>query len=136
MKHVIILIPEDRKGVIADISKRLGNEGINIESVSASVVGGQGIIIITVRASEYKKTLGILKEAGYHVITADVLMLELKDEPGVLAEVSQTLFNNDINIESIHLVTKYDDKAIYALKVDRTSEARRLLADYLLDNKL
>ena len=130
MKHIILVV-DDKKGVIADIAARLGKERINIESLSASVIGNRGMITLTVKAKDHPKAVRLLKDAGYNVMSADLILLDLVDEPGVLFQISQTLYESDINIESIHLITKHGDRALYALKVDNTQLARSLLQEHM-----
>jgi len=136
MRHIIILVEQDRKGVIADISTKLGNERINIESISASVIGAKGLVILSVGAKDYDNTIRLLKSVHYTVMPSEFIILDFEDRPGQLSLVSQTLFDNDINIESIHLITKHGEKALYAVKVDNPPIARKLLGEYLFQESL
>jgi len=128
MKQIVI-IAEDRVGLLADVSYLLGKAKINIESISVEVVGNKAVIRMVVK--DEKRATEVLTKNGYKVVTSDALVIKLKDEPGELSKVAKSLASNQINIENINLLTKSKEYALIALRVDKMKKAEKLLKDYL-----
>ena len=117
----IIVMAGDAVGVIADITKALADEGINLESINAEVVGEQGTIILT--TDDYGRTLYVLNRAGFKAVGDDALVLRLPDEPGALAGVADGLKQAGVNIQSMHILGRQAGYAMIALKTDNHSRA-------------
>ncbi len=135
MKQVVVLV-EDKVGILADISYILGKAKINIDSISATTIGTKGVITLTV--SDEKRTKEVLENNGYKIYSSDILVVKLKDAPGELAKVSKMLADDKVNIENVHVLTKDKSHALYALKVDKLAKAQKILKDYVAgaDNML
>ncbi len=117
----IIVMARDEVGVIADISQALANEGINVESINAQVVGEEVTIILT--SDRYDHALYVLNQAGFKAVSDDALVLRLADEPGALANVAGSLKDAGVNIESMHILSRQAGYAMVALKTDNRAEA-------------
>ena len=129
MKQIAV-VAEDRVGLLADISYILGKARINIESVSVQVHGGKAVINLTVK--DYEKATRMLTSNGYRVLSTEIFIIKLKDEPGEMSKMSKILRDNSINIESLYIVARGEDGfAIHALKVDKPKKARKLLAPFM-----
>lgn len=123
VNHVsrIIVMARDEVGVIADISQALADEGINMESINAQVVGEEVTIVLT--ADRTDRALYILNQAGFKAVSDDALVLRLPDEPGALAGVAGSLKEAGVNIESMHILSRQAGYAMIALKTDNRAEA-------------
>ncbi len=117
----IIVMARDEVGVIADISQALADEGINVESINAQVVGEEVTVILT--TDRYDRALYILNQAGFKAVSDDALVLRLPDEPGALAGVAGSLKDAGVNIESMHILSRQAGYAMIALKTDNRAEA-------------
>ena len=117
----IIVVARDEVGVIADISQALADEGINVESINAQVVGEEVTIILTTDSSDH--ALYILNQAGFKAVSDDALVLRLPDAPGALAGVAGSLKEAGVNIESMHILSRQAGYAMIALKTDNRAEA-------------
>ena len=117
----IIVMARDEVGVIADISKILADEGINVETINAEVVGGEVTVIMT--TDRYDHALYVLNQAGFKAVSDDALVLHLPDEPGALATVAGNLKDAGVNIESMHILSRQSGHAIIVLKTDNRAEA-------------
>jgi len=117
----IIVMARDEVGVIADISKILADEGINVETINAEVVGGEVTVIMT--TDRYDHALYVLNQAGFKAVSDDALVLHLPDEPGALAAVAGNLKDAGVNIESMHILSRQSGRAIIVLKTDNRAEA-------------
>lgn len=125
----LTIVAEDKVGLLADISYILGRSRINIDSISVGVVGGKAVINLGVKDDQ--RASHLLAGSGYHVLTGDTLALKCPDQPGVLAEVSKTLADAGVNLESIIQLTAGEGFALVTIKVDKPAKAQKLLAKYL-----
>ena len=121
----IIVMARNEVGVIADISRALADEGINIATISAEGLDEKGIITLTTDA--YDKALRALTDAGFKTISDDSLVLRLPDEPGALAKVAERFKHAGVNIQSLHIVERQGDHTIVALSADDRAKAETLV---------
>ncbi|VVC01544.1 ACT domain protein [uncultured archaeon] len=129
----ITLVVDDKVGVIADLSYLLGKTKINIEALSAEVQGGKGVINILVK--DEAKATQVLKSNGYNVLSNEIIVIKIEDEPGALSEVSSKLQKANVSIKSLYLISRGDGQALDALIVDKPKVAKKLLASYLVNAK-
>ncbi len=132
VNHVsrIIVMARDEVGVIADISQALADEGVNLESINAQVVGEGVTIILTTDRSD--RALYILNQAGFKAVSDDALVLRLPDEPGALAGVAGSLKDAGVNIESMHILSRQAGYAMIALKTDNRAEAMAAIGNEVI----
>ena len=123
----IIVMAKNEVGVIADISRALADEGINIDSISAEGLDEKGVI--TLIADNYDEALRVLTHAGFKTVSDESLVLRLKDEPGALAKVAERFKNAGVNIQSLHIVDRRNGHAIVALSADDRAKAETLVDD-------
>ena len=121
----IIIMARNEVGVIADISRTLADEGINIETISAEGLDEKGVITLTTNA--YDEALRALTAAGFKTVSDDSLILRLPDEPGALAKVAENFKQAGVNIQSLHIVERQGDHTIVALSADDRAKAESLV---------
>ena len=121
----IIIMANNEVGVIADISRVLADNGVNIETISAEALGEKGVITLT--ADDYDGALRALTDAGFKTVTDDALILRLRDEPGALAKVAERFKNAEVNIQSLHIIDRRDGYTTVALSTDDRAEAETLV---------
>jgi hypothetical protein len=89
----IFVILENKPSVLGDLCGYLAENGINIESI--------GVFHDT--AKIYVKTLNkavkLLEKLNYTIELRDVLLIDLENRPGALAELTSKLGDEGINIE-------------------------------------
>lgn len=117
----IVIMADNEVGVIADITAALANEGINLETINAETAGGHGAVILTV--DQYDHALYVLNQAGFKAVGDDALVVRLPDEPGALANIAGSLKDADVNIESMHILSRQAGYAMIALKTDNRPRA-------------
>jgi hypothetical protein len=121
------LFVENRPGRMAKVSKSLSDAGVNIRAMTIAEAGDFGVIRMVVDDPEngYK----VLHENGFTVSTTDVLAVEMKDTPGGLYEIVNTLGENSINVDYAYaFVTAKAEKAMLILRVDDITKARQALS--------
>ena len=121
----IIVMAKNEVGVIADISRVLADNGINIETISTETLDDKGTITLT--ADDYDGALRALTDAGFKTVTDDSLLVSLKDEPGALAKVAEKLKQGGVNIQSLHIVERRGDYTTVAILPDDRAKAEGLL---------
>src|SRR5512143_764081 len=102
MDHVeqIYVFLENKAGRLAEVTRILGDAGINIRALSLADTSDFGILRLIVNDRE--KANAVLKENGFTVSKTEVVAVEVPDRPGGLSQILQTLDNNSINVEYMY----------------------------------
>ena len=125
IKNRIIVMARNEVGVIADISKALADEGINIETISAEGLYEKGVITLTTDA--YDDALRVLTHAGFKTVSDESLVIRLPDEPGALAKIAEKFKNAGVNIQSLHIIDRRNGHALVALSADDRAKAETIV---------
>ncbi len=131
MKQIVV-ISDNRPGIIADISRALSERGINIETINTATGGTRGGAVVILTADDYDEALKALRDAAFTAISEDAFVIRLKNEPGSLAKISGRFKDADINIRSMHIVKRDGNCSVVALVTEKTEQARALLKDVLI----
>lgn len=129
MKEIVI-VTQNRAGLLADIAEILARKNINIETLDAEEVHDTAVIELTV--DRYDEALQSLRDAGFDAVTEDAFLIRLKDEPGALARVAKRFKDANIDLRSVRIVRRLKDSAIVAVATARTEEAKALVREYLV----
>ena len=100
----IAIFLENRSGRLAEITGILAEKGINIRAMSLADPSDFGILRLIVNDTENARR--VLKEKGFTVGTTEVVVVEVKDKPGGLANVLQIIKKADLNIEYMYAFTQ------------------------------
>lgn len=125
MKQLSIFL-ENKPGVLGTFCEELAANEINILGLSVSDTVDHAVV--RVLCDNSKKACTVLGDAGMLVVETDVLVVDLPDKPGILAQVAKKLAKAKINIEYAYgtaeasggkLVLRVSDakKALTLLKV-------------------
>ena len=119
---------ENKVGRLAEITRVLGEKGVNIRALSIADTTEFGILrMILTQPDEVR---GILEEAGFTVSETEVIVVEVPDEPGGLARVLASLRKAKINMEYLYaFVAPRGKNALVVMKVEKIEEARELLEE-------
>ncbi|MGD0953357.1 MAG: ACT domain-containing protein [Methanotrichaceae archaeon] len=123
----ISLFVENRPGRMAKVSKTLSDAGVNIRAMTIAEAGDFGVIRMVVDNPDegYK----VLHDSGFTVSATDVLVAEMKDIPGGLYKIVDTLGANKINVDYAYaFVTAKAERAMLILRVDDLSRAKQALS--------
>ena len=130
MKQITVVV-DNRPGIVADISKLLGDRGVNIETLDAEGVEDHGVLVLTV--DKYDEALRALRDAAYNAITEDAIVVRLKDEPGALGKIAVRFKDANINLRSVRFMKREGGYSLIALSADNSAEARELVKDVAVD---
>ena len=118
----IAIFLENKSGRMADITSILAQNGINIRAMSLADTADFGILRIIVNDTANAKQ--ILKDNGFTVGTTEVLVVEVQDKPGGLAEVLQVIKEGKLNIEYMYAFTqKSGDTGLIIFRFDELDDA-------------
>lgn len=127
----LVVIANDRVGLLADISEALAKKSINIEGIDVQVAGKKSICRVMIKKADSPAARKEIEKMGFKVLSSEVLVLKLADKPGELSGVARRLADNGVNIKNVHLLGKSDGFTLCALETDKEKIARELLAGYL-----
>jgi hypothetical protein len=117
---------ENKAGRLAEVTKVLGEGGINIRALSLADTTDFGILRLIV--DQYDKAREILKQHGFTVGKTEVLAIEVPDRPGGLAWVLQILSDSDVNVEYMYAFVQHSGKnAVIIFRFDNLEKAIELL---------
>lgn len=118
---------ENQPGRLAAIARLLAEHQINIEAICVIDNVEQGMVRLM--TSDALGARAVIESAGFHVVEAEVLAIELTDKLGKLAFISAALAAGDINIEYAYgSVDHAGAKTRLILKTSRPAKAREILA--------
>lgn len=122
----ISIFLENKSGRLAEVTRLLGEGGINIRALTLADTSDFGILRLIV--SDNARALKILKEAGFTVGKTEVVAVEVPDRPGGLAEILDRLGKAGTNVEYMYaFVEKSGDDAVVIFRFDDPEQAVELL---------
>jgi hypothetical protein len=119
---------ENRPGTLAEVTRILGEAGINIRALSLADTKDFGILRLIVNDKE--KTKDILSRRGFTVRKTEVVAVSVPDRPGGLAEILQGLAESNVNVEYLYAFVQHSGKdAIIIFRFDETDRAIQVLSE-------
>lgn len=118
----ISIFIENKSGRLAEITRILGDAGINIRALSLADTTDFGILRLIV--NDGLKANSVLKEKGFTVNMTEVVAVEVPDRPGGLSSILQTLDSAEINVEYMYaFVERSGGNAVIIFRFDETDKA-------------
>jgi hypothetical protein len=126
VKQISVFL-ENRRGRLAEVTRVLGENELNIRALSLADTSDFGVLRMIIDHPD--KAYMVLKENHYTVRETDVVALEVADQPGGLASVLQTLNEKNINVEYLYAFPEREsvNKAIMIFKFDNVDNAIEVL---------
>ena len=121
---------EDKTGRLAQLTKLLADNDINMSAFSVADAIDYGILRVVVGRPELAAK--VLKEAGYSVKMTDVVCLAVPHQPGGLYKALEILADNNVAIDYMYAFASNVDSATVVIHSDDVNR----LAQVLQDNKL
>ncbi len=117
---------ENKIGRLAEITQVLGNEEINIRALAIADTTEFGILRMIV--DQPQKAYEALEKRGFTVSQTEVLVVEVEDKPGGLAQVMAILSKAGINVEYLYaFVAPKGRNALVVLKIEKIKDTIDLL---------
>jgi len=119
---------ENRAGRLAEITRVLGEAGVNIRALSLADTSDFGILRLIV--SDNDKAKAALKENGFTVGKTNVVAVEVEDKPGGLNRILELLSKQNINVEYMYAFVQHSgENAVIIFRFDDIDAAVKLLAE-------
>lgn len=117
---------ENKIGRLAEITQILGNKEINIRALAIADTTEFGILRMIVDRPQ--KAYEALEERGFTVSQTEVVVVEVEDKPGGLAQVMAILGKEGINVEYLYaFVAPKGRSALVVLKIEEKKATVDLL---------
>lgn len=122
----ISIFLENKNGRLADVTRLLASNEIDITALSIADTADFGILRLIVNNPE--KAYKILKEHDYAVSRTNVIAIAVEDRPGGLAEVLEILGKHKLDVEYVYaFVGRNIDKALVIMRLNDTERALSVL---------
>lgn len=116
VKQISIFL-ENKSGRLAEVTKLLGDNKIDISALSIADKTDYGILRLIVNKPEEAEK--VLKEKDFAVSITTVIAIAVADRPGGLSEALSVLRDANIGIEYMYaFVGKASNEAMVILRVD------------------
>lgn len=123
----ISIFIENKSGRLAEVSRILGDAGVNIRALSLADTSDFGILRLIV--NDRDKAISTLKGKGFTVSKTEVVAVEVPDQPGGLASILQVLDAEAINVEYMYaFVERCGANAVIIFRFDETDKAISILS--------
>jgi hypothetical protein len=119
---------ENKPGALAEVTRILGEAGVNIRALSLADTKDFGILRLIVNDNE--KAREVLGRKGLTVRKTEVVAVEVPDRPGGLAEILKVLSEASINVEYLYaFVQQSGENAIIIFRFDEIDRAIAVLSE-------
>ncbi len=125
MAQPFVVQLENRPGELAHIARALANRGISIQHLAGRGAGSKACALLTTDDDEM--TREVLKSIGVPFVEGDTLHLEIEDRPGAIADLSERLAAQGVNITGILIVGRRASMCEVAMTVSDEAKAREVL---------
>ena len=128
--QAFIIESANRPGEFARQTQAIATRDINVAAICLGI-GSQGGAAFLARDESGVRSA--LTTAGLEYHEVPVVTIWLEDKPGTAAKTAKKLADAGVNIELFAPVQYTDGKATIAIGVDKIEDARRVLADQLIE---
>jgi len=124
----ISIFIENKSGRLAEVTRILGEAGVNIRALSLADTSDFGILRLIVDRTDIAKSA--LKDQGFTVSKTEVVAVEVPDRPKGLCGILEILDRSGVNVEYMYaFVERCGENAVIIFRFDNTEEAIRVLLD-------
>jgi len=124
-KQIIVFL-ENKPGRLAQLLSELARQKINVVALTVMDRHEHGVLRMV--TEDHGATLKALQGLNVSVTESDVLAVELRNQPGALAHVCETLAADHISIEYAYCSSGGRNGRVYGIfKVSNLDKAQRVL---------
>jgi hypothetical protein len=121
---------ENQPGQLATVCRLLADAAINIDGIAVIDSIDQGAIRLM--TSDPDKCRQVLGGAGFYVVEGEILVLDVKDKVGLLAQLTAALAAAKINIDFVYgTVEQLGTPMRLVLKASDLARARKIIEPLL-----
>jgi hypothetical protein len=124
---LLTIICEPTESPVTRVAELLGAADIDIRTMDFIEHGAQAFLNLAV--SDHDAALALLMDAGYRVVSNDIVLIRAKDKPGVLGRVSRKISDQGVGIRSLTLMQIDEEGVVCAVATTDNPRVRELFAD-------
>lgn len=125
IKQIAVFL-ENKPGHLRQICEELARAGINIVTLSLADTSEFGILRLIVR--EWEQARIVLEGSGHTVNMADVMAIEVADQPGGMEHILKITETNGLSVEYMYAFTiKRRENALLVIRFDDLDKAGNVL---------
>jgi len=122
----ISIFIENKSGRLAEVTRVLGEAGINIRTLSLADTSDFGILRLIVDQTDKAKE--VLKANAFTVSKTEVVAVQVPDRPNGLSSILQVLDGGNINVEYMYaFVERSGEDAVIIFRFDDIEGAIKTL---------
>jgi len=111
-KDAIVRI-NNQPGALARVTKSVGDKGINIEAIIATVEGADAVVHLV--TSDHQRTINTLHERQLEVQETKVVVVEALHRPGLLQHITEKLARENMDLFYLYATAAEADKCLVVL---------------------
>mgnify|MGYP001824202947 FL=1 len=124
----ISIFIENKSGRLAEVTRILGEAGVNIRALSLADTSDFGILRLIVDQTDKAKET--LKAEGFTVNKTEVVAVEVPDKPKGLFSILEILENGSVNVEYMYaFVERCGENAVIIFRFDDIESAIKVLLE-------
>jgi hypothetical protein len=105
LEEIVITVDDDQPGLLAEMGELLGSAGVNIHTLAASNINGQGIVHLVVDDGD--DAAEALTSNGFKVDgTREVIAVTLDDRPGELGRYCRKLSEAGVSVKAVYVARR------------------------------
>lgn len=121
IKQISVFL-ENKSGRLAEVTRILGQNNIDISALSIADTTDFGILRLIVNNPDMAEK--VLRENEFTVSSTEVIGISVEDKPGGLSKALSVLEKSEIGIEYMYaFVGKCTDEALVIIRVDDSENA-------------
>lgn len=118
---------ENKSGRLSEVTRALGEAGVNIRALSVADTSDFGILRIIVNDND--RAVQALRSKNFTVSKTEVVAVEVPDKPGGLGRILATLEKAQINVEYMYaFLERSSNNAVIIFRFDETDKAIQALS--------
>ena len=119
---------ENKPGRLASMCRVLADMNVNIQSMTVHDTVDHAIVRLIVENPT--KALILLEEHGVYIITAKILVVNIDNEPGAIADIARRLAMADENIEYAYCTsTRNQSTGLFVIKTKDPEQTMTVLEE-------
>jgi hypothetical protein len=117
-----------RPGDLARVASALAHKSVNVKSLAAMSAGGQGVVHIYPDDATSARTA--LEEANIRFTESELHTVLLENKAGRVAEVTDRLGDEGINLDAVYVTGVLDDLVEIAFVGDNPKKIKKVLEEF------
>ena len=121
VKQISVFL-ENKEGRLLDVTRHLGEAGVNIRALCVADTSDFGVVRLIVEDPD--RANDSLKDHGFTVKETTVIAVEVDDRPGGLSGVLKPLVEQEMNVEYLYcFLEKSAENAVVIIRVEEAEQA-------------